>query len=139
VRFYKGPFNKGEHIGRLYKFKGAELLKEVRFENESETGWQEAFFDPPERIDANEVYVVSYYAPEKYYARDMPYFTTEIGRGRCMRSLIAEMEGGLVRMAFSNTDKGADSLMVLSPPSRRLTIGSTLFSKSNARKISDEE
>ncbi len=75
VRFYKGPKNLGTHIGYLWSSTGT-MLASVTFTNESATGWQQANFSTPIAIDANTVYVFSYWSPKGHYADDAGYFAT---------------------------------------------------------------
>jgi len=68
VRFYKGgAVNGGPHVGHLWTSAGT-LLGSVTFSNETESGWQQAFFLTPIQITAGTVYVVSYFAPQGNYA-----------------------------------------------------------------------
>gem|GEM_PF-2309780 len=68
IRFFKGGAeNGGPHIGRLWTSAGT-LLGAVTFSNETESGWQQAFFLTPIQITAGTVYIVSYFAPQGNYA-----------------------------------------------------------------------
>ena len=69
ILFFKGNGNTGVHVGNLWTSKG-ELLSSATFENETGYGWQKVNFDPPVPIEANTVYVASYYAPNGHYAND---------------------------------------------------------------------
>jgi hypothetical protein len=74
VRFYKGgAANGGPHVGHLWTSTGT-LLGAVTFSNETESGWQQAFFLTPIQITADTVYVVSYFAPRGNYAVTLNYF-----------------------------------------------------------------
>jgi hypothetical protein len=75
VRFYKGPKNLGTHTGYLWNSTGT-MLASVTFVNELATGWQQANFAMPVAIDANTVYLVSYWSPMGHYADDTGYFGT---------------------------------------------------------------
>ena len=77
VRFYKGASNTGVHVGNLWSSNGA-LLARVTFTNESEGGWQEALFAEPIEIEADETYVVSYFAPQGRYSLNQSYFNTGV-------------------------------------------------------------
>ena len=72
IRLYKGNLNTETHIGHLWS-SGGELLAEVSFSGETESGWQEALFDQPVQITANTTYVASYFSPSGGYS------TTEYG------------------------------------------------------------
>ena len=73
LKFYKGPQNAGVHTGRLWSSNGT-LLASVKFENESESGWQSAKFSSPVAIDSNKIYIVSYHAPYGHYSRTVSGF-----------------------------------------------------------------
>src|SRR5207249_5460945 len=75
IRFYKGPFNTGPHIGNLWTNTGA-LLATATFVGETASGWQQATLSTPVAITANTTYVVSYYAPAGGYAVNLPYFAS---------------------------------------------------------------
>ena len=75
VRFYKGPKNTGTHIGNLWTNDGTRLAS-ATFTNETDSGWQQAFFPSPVRIAANTTYVISYYAPNGGYATRQSFFNT---------------------------------------------------------------
>ncbi len=71
VRFYKGTGNTGTHLGHLWSSTGT-MLGEVKFVNETATGWQQAVFPSPIPIKANTTYIASYYDPAGRYALDRP-------------------------------------------------------------------
>ncbi len=75
LRFYKSSSNLGQHIGYLWSSTGA-LLASVTFTGESASGWQQANLATPVAVTANTPYVVSYWAPQGYYADDAGYFAT---------------------------------------------------------------
>jgi hypothetical protein len=77
VRFYKGPGNSGTHIGNLWSASGA-LLASAVFSNESGSGWQEVTFPGPVAIEANTMYVASYFAPNGHYSLNVPYFNEDV-------------------------------------------------------------
>lgn len=62
IRFYKGILNTETHIGHLWSSTG-NLLASAPFSGETETGWQEVYFDQPVPIAANTTYVASYFSP----------------------------------------------------------------------------
>jgi hypothetical protein len=62
VRFYKGAFNTGTHVGSLWTASGS-LLARATFTGESASGWQEVTFDAPVPVAAGATYVASYFAP----------------------------------------------------------------------------
>ncbi len=75
LRFYKSPSNLGTHSGSLWDAAGHRLASVV-FTNESPSGWQQANFASPIAVEANTVYVVSYWSPQGHYADDAGYFAT---------------------------------------------------------------
>jgi methionine-rich copper-binding protein CopC len=81
VRFYKGAANTGTHVAHVWNAAGT-MLATATFANESGSGWQQVNFDTPVPIDANTVYVASYFAPNGNYAVDADYFTSERDAGR---------------------------------------------------------
>ena len=73
IRFYKGPYNTGTHIGYLWTSTGT-LLASATFTNETASGWQQVNFSTPVAIAANTIYVASYFCPDGYYPYDANYF-----------------------------------------------------------------
>jgi hypothetical protein len=80
VRFYKGPGNTGAHVGDLWTVSGTHLAS-ATFTNETATGWQQVTFGSPVAIDANTLYVASYYAPAGHYAFDGNFFASPVNSG----------------------------------------------------------
>ncbi len=74
LRFYKGLANTGEHTGHLWASDGT-LLATLTFTGETAQGWQNARFDTPVPVLANQIYVASYHTHTSW-ACTMPYFTT---------------------------------------------------------------
>lgn len=75
IRFYKGPGNSGPHTGTLWNEFGG-VLGTVSFQNETESGWQQADFAEPIPIQANTTYIASYYAPNGRYSVTSGFFAT---------------------------------------------------------------
>ena len=73
IRFYKGPNNGGTHVGNLWASDGTPLGS-ATFTTESASGWQQVSFATPVAIQANVVYVASYFAPQGRFAGDSNYF-----------------------------------------------------------------
>lgn len=71
MRFYKGSLDTGVHVGHLWS-NGGTLLAGARFENETESGWQQVEFAPPVTAEAGQSYVVSYQAPYGHFAGGAP-------------------------------------------------------------------
>jgi methionine-rich copper-binding protein CopC len=75
VRFYKGSFNGGTHVGSLWTNTGT-LLGRVTFSGESSSGWQQANFATPVPVTAGTLYVVSYHANSGRYSQTANYFSS---------------------------------------------------------------
>ncbi|MFC8620577.1 DUF4082 domain-containing protein [Micromonospora purpureochromogenes] len=80
VRFYKSTKNTGVHTGSLWAINGTRLA-EVRFTNETRSGWQYAGFSTPVAVRANALYVVSYHTNVGQYSADDRYFAAGRSRG----------------------------------------------------------
>src|SRR5438874_858170 len=76
IRFYKASANIGTHIGELWTANGQQLLASATFTNETGSGWQEVDFSQPVAIDANTIYIASYFAPNGHYSDNNEYFYT---------------------------------------------------------------
>ena len=66
-KFYKGTPNTGLHTGHLWTSAGG-LLATANFTNETASGWQEVTLVTPVPVTANTTYIVSYHAPNGFYA-----------------------------------------------------------------------
>ena len=73
IRSIKASANAGPHLGHLWSSDGT-LLATATFTNESNSGWQQVFFNSPVAIVANTTYVASYFAPGGDYSADSSYF-----------------------------------------------------------------
>jgi hypothetical protein len=76
IRFYKAATNTGTHVGDLWSV-GGTRLGTATFSNETASGWQQVNFSPPVAIQANTVYLASYFAPEGHYSGDLSYFASQ--------------------------------------------------------------
>jgi len=76
LRFYKAATNTGTHVGTLWSSTGQSLAT-VTFTGETASGWQQMNFSTPVAIQANTVYVASYFAPNGHYSGDANYFATQ--------------------------------------------------------------
>src|SRR2546429_1572450 len=76
VRFYKGVNNTGTHLGHLWSSTGT-LLATATFTGESASGWQQVKFSSPVAINANTVYVASYYTTGRS-SYDLTYFPSRL-------------------------------------------------------------
>ncbi|HVU15367.1 MAG TPA: DUF4082 domain-containing protein [Candidatus Didemnitutus sp.] len=74
IRFYKSAMNGGTHVGNLWSNTGA-LLASATFTGESTSGWQQVNFASPVAINANTLYIASYFAPAGHFADDIGYFS----------------------------------------------------------------
>jgi Domain of unknown function (DUF4082)/Fibronectin type III domain/Bacterial Ig domain len=77
IRFYKSAGNTGTHVGTLWTA-GGEQLASVTFTGESASGWQQATFSTPVKIQANTTYVASYLAPSGHYSVNGPNFAAGV-------------------------------------------------------------
>jgi len=77
VRFYKGVNNTGTHLGHLWSNTGT-LLATATFTGETALGWQQVNFSSPIAINANTVYVASYFSPTGDFPVDRNYFATAL-------------------------------------------------------------
>jgi hypothetical protein len=80
VRFYKTTGNTGTHIGDLFAADGT-LLSEATFGGESNTGWQEVFFNTPVAIIPNTTYIAAYFSSLGNYVGTPDYFITAVVNG----------------------------------------------------------
>ncbi len=76
LRFYKSTANTGTHIGNLWTGTGTRLGT-VTFTGETAAGWQQATFPTPVPIEANVVYVASYFCPAGHYSGTRDYFASQ--------------------------------------------------------------
>ena len=80
LRFYKGTSNTGTHTARLWTDDG-HLLGSATFTAETSQGWQQVSLAKPIALDAGEIYVVSYHAPNGRYSVNENYFTKAVTTG----------------------------------------------------------
>jgi hypothetical protein len=76
VRFYKAATNIGTHVGHLWSSTGQNLAT-ATFTGETGSGWQQVTFATPVAIQANTVYVASYFVPNGHYSANLNYFATQ--------------------------------------------------------------
>ena len=93
VRFYKGAQNQGTHVGSLWSSTGT-LLASATFSNETASGWQQVNFSTPVPIQANAVYVASYFAPQGRYSGDNDYFASSAATRGVLQALQEGTSGG---------------------------------------------
>lgn len=98
IRFYKGQFNTGTHVGRVWSAEGT-LLDSVPFTTETESGWQQANFQKPILVQAGSQYVISYFAPVGGYS----YTSNFLASGG-----VTSTKGAL--RALSNAEAGGNGL-----------------------------
>jgi large repetitive protein len=79
-RYYKGIGAQGLHTGNLWSITGINLASAV-FTDETASGWQTATLTNPVAINANTIYVVSYYSPHGDFVKTVPYFTADFTNG----------------------------------------------------------
>ena len=100
IRFFKGVFDTGKHVGNLWTTNGT-LLATVTFTNETVAGWQSQSFPAPVPISANTTYVISYYAPVGGYASDVGYFAGAGVTNYPLQALADGQNGGNGVYAYS--------------------------------------
>jgi hypothetical protein len=67
LRFYKSAANTGIHVGNLWSI-GGQNLATATFTGETTAGWQQVTFGAPVPIEANTLYVASYFCPDGHYS-----------------------------------------------------------------------
>lgn len=123
ARFYKGPANKGKHTATLWNASG-NALATAQFTNETQLGWQTVKFDKPVAVQANTVYVVSYFAPLGRYAYNDNYFSSTRTRGDLIAPSNSEAKGngvykyggGFPSESYRSTNYWVDVLFETSTP-----------------------
>src|SRR5262249_31740667 len=93
LRFYKAAANTGSHVGILWSSTG-QSLGTVTFTGETASGWQQATFASPVAIQANTVYVASYFAPNGHYSGNLNYFPTQGWDTPPLHALATGVAGG---------------------------------------------
>ncbi|GAA1954096.1 DUF4082 domain-containing protein [Microbacterium deminutum] len=73
LRFFKDATNTGTHVGSLWSSDGTKLAS-VSFSSETSSGWQRAALSTPVTIEPGQTYIVSYFAPNGRYSRQLSYF-----------------------------------------------------------------
>jgi hypothetical protein len=80
IRYWKTINDNSIKIGAIFNENGS-ILSEVSFNNETQSGWQEATFTSPINIRANTVYIAAYHSPSGNYTSTLNYFNNEINSG----------------------------------------------------------
>src|SRR5262245_42510608 len=93
IRFYKSAANTGTHVGNLWTTAGAKLGTGT-FTGETASGWQQMTFATPVAIQANTVYVASYFAPNGHYSANLDYFATQGVDTPPLHALASGVSGG---------------------------------------------
>ena len=101
IRFYKNSGNTGTHTGLLYNSTGT-LLAQVTFTGETATGWQQASFNTPVNITANQTYVAAYLSSSGFYSSTNGYFTQTVNSGP-LTALADGTDGPNGVYVYSNT------------------------------------
>ena len=136
VRFYKGSGNTGSHVGNLWTAGGV-LLASAPFTAETATGWQQVLFATPVAVTANTTYVVSYHAPNGFYAGDGGFFNgAGVDRAPLhalasgvdgLNGVYAYGAGGFPSQSYDSTNYWVDAVFVtsLSPTTTTTSTTST--------------
>ena len=102
LRFYKGAWSLGQHVGSLWKADGT-LLRSAPFVGETASGWQQINFASPVAVSANTTYVASYHAPTGHYAVDLGFFTSGGKDSGALHALPTGIDGGNGVFAYGPT------------------------------------
>lgn len=108
IRFYKPIINPDTaHVGHIWDASGT-LLATATITNESDYGWQEGKLDTPLRVTRDQLYIVSYNTPSKYYVAtvgglDAPMITPGIAAYPTGDSRNAAAGSGLMNSVYSLT------------------------------------
>lgn len=97
VRFFKVRGMSGEHTGTLWSSSGRQLAQ-VRFQNETASGWQSANFSSPVKLTAGSSYLVSYHVPA-----GGKYGITTNQRGSAVAASLAVNASGSGYFTYSNS------------------------------------
>jgi hypothetical protein len=103
IRFYKIKLNTGPHTVSLWT-DGGKRLAQATAKEETEAGWQQVELPSPVPIEADTLYVASYFAPKGHFARDDQYFSSS---GRASPPLYAP----------SSAEVGGNGVFVYGPDS----------------------
>ena len=103
IRFYKTPGNIGMHTAQLYSADGT-LLASKGFISESDSGWQQVYFDTTVLIASNTTYIAAYFSPLGNYSSTVSGLKTEIINGPL--TALADGEDG-VNGLYKYTDTPA--------------------------------
>ncbi len=75
IRFYKQANDTGTHVGNIWTSDGV-LKGSVTFTGETGSGWQQMSFATPIHVNANTLYIASYFCPTGNYTATATYFVT---------------------------------------------------------------
>ena len=89
----QGATNTGTHVGNLWSSTGRKLAT-ATFTGETASGWQQVNFATPVAIQANTVYVASYFAPNGHYSGNLNYFATQGMDTPPLHALATGVSGG---------------------------------------------
>jgi len=82
LRFYKGNrTDNGVYKLRLYNYSTRALLTEVSYQNSNYSGWVNVNLLSAVPVSAGQLYVVTYYSPNRIYARGNNVFAIDIVNG----------------------------------------------------------
>lgn len=90
IRFHRGTFNEGPHIGTLWGPDGS-VLGSVAFPTAAGVGWQIGVLTTPVEIEAGTPYVASYHAPRGRYSSSQDFFV----RAYAAPPLRVDVAGGI--------------------------------------------
>jgi hypothetical protein len=135
VRFYKHSLNTGSHKGHLWTSTGT-LLAEVTFVDETDSGWQSAYFGTPVAVAANTTYVVSYLS-NRYFSFTRDYFATSGVDNSPLHALangvdgpngVNKSGGGFPDQSYRSTNYWVDVIFDTTQPVDSIPLTVTSFS-----------
>lgn len=112
IRYYKGAGSTGIRTGRVYSSAG-QLLGEVTFTDESESGWQVAALAAPIPLTAGATYTVAVHHSSGGYAYQGAYFAAPVtvGHMRAGSGVFRYGPGGTApTQSWNNTNYWTDLL-----------------------------
>src|SRR5262249_40116944 len=92
----------GRDLGKVWTTAGAKLGTGLST-GETAAGWQQLTFATPVAIQANTVYVASYYAPNGHYSANLDYFATQGVDTPPLHALANGVSGGNCVYAYGAT------------------------------------
>lgn len=96
IRYYRGPNNRGPHVGGIYAKDGT-LLRTGEFANESSSGWQVLNLPSALRVTAGTEFTVAVYMPRGQYSTTHNYRWPQSSKSLVATSGVYRYGSGLAR------------------------------------------